>query len=392
MLYVKTSQMLKNMSTRKERDKIMNTDVALDEERRKMISRSGTWFINVTLTLSVFVLFYSYFLDDNKYIIEKNYSAYFASVYILFITTLWVVRTLNPFYLDKNWMRNASILIFINGLIWGGIVFCYIMENRLLGPVFLCVIILFCGVVSGYTLKLISIYSLPIFGSLLLSTFLKNGFLQTLNMSIIILGVWFIVRTSDSLIKHRIKREVTNSLTLEQKAFNAHYNAQIDYLTGVLNRRGFEIEFKKAISTFLTQREPFAIILVDIDFFKTINDSFGHVAGDECLITVADKIQDCIRFSGASISRYGGDEFIIIVNDATYEKVEMICDQIKVATNEHVSESIGYKGLSVTQGASICKDENSINDIISCADKALYKAKQNGRNCYQITEEYIIPE
>ncbi|MEW7311188.1 hypothetical protein AB1E22_00380 [Buttiauxella gaviniae] len=119
------------------------------------------------------------------------------------------------------------------------------MENRLLGPIFLCIIILFCGVVSGYTLKLISIYSLPVFSSLLLSTFLKNGSLQTLNIFIIILGIWFIVKTSDSLIKQRIKREVANSLTLEKKVFNARYHAQTDYLTNVLNRRGFENELKE---------------------------------------------------------------------------------------------------------------------------------------------------
>lgn len=111
----------------------MNYDDAIDEERRKMISLSGAWFIVVTLTLSSFVLFYSYFLDDEKYITVNGYSKSLAMIYILFISTLWVIRTLNPAYLDKNWMRNASMLIFINGLIWGGIVFCYIMENRLLG-------------------------------------------------------------------------------------------------------------------------------------------------------------------------------------------------------------------------------------------------------------------
>ncbi|MEW7311187.1 GGDEF domain-containing protein [Buttiauxella gaviniae] len=143
------------------------------------------------------------------------------------------------------------------------------------------------------------------------------------------------------------------------------------------------------MSKFVIQQEPFAIILVDIDFFKTINDIFGHVAGDECLITVADKIQDCIKCFAASISRYGGDEFAIIINNATNKKVDMICDQIKTAINENSLKSIGNKPISVTQGASICNagsNINNINNIITRADKALYKAKQNGRNCYLIAE------
>ncbi|OAT30402.1 adenylyl cyclase [Buttiauxella brennerae ATCC 51605] len=364
----------------------MNYDDAIDEERRKMVSLSGAWFIIVTLTLSSFVLFYSYFLDDNQHITANSYSKYFALTYILFIGTLWVVRTLNPFYLDKNWMRNASILIFINGIIWGGIVFCYVMESRLLGPVFLCVIILFCGIVSGYSLTLIGIYSLPIFSSLLISTYLKDGLLHSLYMCIILSGVWFIIKTSDSLIKKRINKEIATSLILEKKAFNACHNAQIDYLTGVFNRRGFEVEFKKAVSECVIEQKPFAIILVDIDYFKKINDTFGHVAGDECLIAVADKIQKCLKFFVSSISRYGGDEFIIIVNEATSEKVEMICNNIKNSINENSLKSIGDKCISVTQGAAICDNARSVNDIISCADSALYEAKQNGRNCYQVVE------
>jgi diguanylate cyclase (GGDEF)-like protein len=308
---------------------------------------------------------------------------------MIFISILWIVRTLNPSYLNKNWNRNASILIFINGLIWGGIIFSYTIEDRLLGAVFLCIIILFCGVVSGYTLKLISIYSLPIFSSLLLSTFLKNGLLQTLYISIIILGVWLIVKTSDSLIKHRITKEIATSLTLEKKAFNAHHYAHTDYLTGVFNRRGFNIEFKKAVSNCVIQQKVFAIILVDIDFFKNINDTFGHIAGDECLISVANRIQNCIKFSAASISRYGGDEFIIIINDATSEEIELICDHIKSSINENSLKFIKEKFLSVTIGAAICNNANNVSDIINSADKALYEAKQNGRNCYRIAEYFV---
>lgn len=371
---------------KKKSNYIMNYDDAIGEERRKMISLSGAWFIIVTLTLSAFVLFYAYFLDDNKYITANIYSKNFAFIYVLFISTLWVVRTLNPSYLDKNWMRNASILIFINGMIWGGVVFCYIMENRLLGPVFLCLIVLFCGVVSGYSLKLITVYCLPIFSSLLLATFLKNGLLQTVYMSIILSGVWFIIKTSDSLIKKRINKEIATSLILEKKAYNAHHYAQTDYLTGVFNRRGFENEFKKAVSNCLIQQKPFAIILVDIDFFKKINDTFGHIAGDDCLITVADKIKSCIKFYASSVSRYGGDEFIIIINDATSAKVEMICHDIKKSINQSSLKLIGERCISVTQGAAICNDIKKVNDIINYADKALYEAKENGRNCYRIAE------
>lgn len=136
----------------------------------------------------------------------------------------------------------------------------------------------------------------------------------------------------------------------------------------------------------MIQQKPFAIILVDIDFFKKINDSFGHVAGDDCLITVADKIKSCIKPFVSSVSRYGGDEFIIIINDASSTIVEIVCMHIKKSINENTLKSIGDKCVSVTQGAAICHNAKYVNDIINCADKALYEAKENGRNCYRIAE------
>lgn len=379
--------MLKCMNKRNEIDNSVNSNDLLAEERRKMISRSGTWFIIVTLTLAFFVLFYSGFLDDSNNVAVRNYSKYFAYAYIFFITSLWFIRTLNPDYLGERWERNASILIFVNGMIWGGVIFCYAIEGRALASIFLCIIILFCSVVSGYTLKLVIAHCIPMFISLLISEFIMNGLPQMLSMFIILLGIWFVIKTSNSLINQRICREIATLVTLERKAYNAYHYAKTDYLTEVYNRRGFEIEFKKVVSRCVLKEESFAVILIDIDFFKKINDTFGHVIGDECLIKVATILKDCTKNFITSIARYGGDEFIILISNATLLDINIICNNVMKSINISKLSTVDEGSISVTQGAAFCDKKKSTINIIEVADKALFEAKNSGRNCYRVVQQ-----
>lgn len=150
-----------------------------------------------------------------------------------------------------------------------------------------------------------------------------------------------------------------------------------DYLTGLYNRKKMEEEIELLISRFNRYGECFSIIMFDIDFFKTINDTYGHQTGDEILIQLANLIQSSIRESDILI-RWGGEEFIILlpflaINQAL-DKAEKLRKQIQT-TDFKISESVTCS-FGVVE---YVKGEDK-KDSFSRVDKALYKAKENGRN------------
>ncbi len=126
---------------------------------------------------------------------------------------------------------------------------------------------------------------------------------------------------------------------------------------------------------------PFGIAMVDIDHFKKVNDTYGHQAGDQVLYAVAQAIQNEVVPSG-TVCRYGGEEMIVFFPQKTIRNVEPIAENIRAAI-EKMRTKTRKKALSVTVSIGVsCKEQSgvSIMDVINSADKALYKAKEGGRN------------
>jgi diguanylate cyclase (GGDEF)-like protein len=156
-----------------------------------------------------------------------------------------------------------------------------------------------------------------------------------------------------------------------------------DHLTGLYNRRFFADEAIRAISISLRKKSPFSIIMMDIDNFKNINDTYGHHYGDKVICEVSDRLKKLIRKSDVAV-RFGGEEFVLLLYETTQE------DALKVAENirreiDNLSMNCGEHiinftiSFGVTQFDAI-KDETNIENTIARADHALYKAKQTGRN------------
>jgi diguanylate cyclase (GGDEF)-like protein len=168
----------------------------------------------------------------------------------------------------------------------------------------------------------------------------------------------------------------------------------LDPLTGIANRRSFDetlnLEWRRAIRS----RQPLALLVIDVDHFKLYNDTYGHVAGDECLRTVADVIDTCIQRAGDLAARYGGEEFAVILPDTTTDDACMlaqkICNTLQQRNLPHrgspsgsrVTVSIGVAGRYLTLPAGSTPDAKTSNPVglIEAADKALYDAKAAGRN------------
>jgi len=172
------------------------------------------------------------------------------------------------------------------------------------------------------------------------------------------------------------------TVALEKAKLIAERMARTDVLTGLHNRRSFFENTKVIEHQSRRYDHHYSIIMLDIDFFKSINDNYGHAVGDTVLKAVAAAINDCTRISDVA-GRIGGEEFAIILPEAASTSAVNMAERLRHAISVI---SIPFKETAVTLTASFgvaehLTDHQSIDDVIAQADKALYLAKQQGRDC-----------
>lgn len=157
--------------------------------------------------------------------------------------------------------------------------------------------------------------------------------------------------------------------------------AQSDALTDVGNRRMLSVLLGHGLDFADQSRQPFSAIVLDIDAFKTYNDSYGHAVGDEILRQVVDQIRAAIRPNDA-LMRYGGDEFVVLCPDTDAPQVMAIGGRICAHIREHHLAVQGHDlRVTVSVGCATYPTHTTLHDqLVNCADKAQYVSKQNGKN------------
>ena len=155
--------------------------------------------------------------------------------------------------------------------------------------------------------------------------------------------------------------------------------AHQDVLTGTANRRSMENFLDDA----LLQAEPFALIMLDVDYFKRYNDHYGHQAGDACLAKVADIMKTSVRSPVDLVARYGGEEFVIVLPASSVDQAAQVAERVQANLREtalpHAASDVS-ETVTVSMGITLSKGGDSASGIIARADEALYRAKQQGRN------------
>jgi diguanylate cyclase (GGDEF)-like protein len=156
--------------------------------------------------------------------------------------------------------------------------------------------------------------------------------------------------------------------------------AHTDPLTQTNNRAGFDGYIKREISLAERHSKNLAIIFLDIDHFKAINDHYGHECGDITLTSVANWIKECLRSSDA-VFRFGGEEFVILLSETDLAGAEIVAERIRSSIEAHAL-SYDMQSVSVTAslGVSVLHTVDTADSLVKRADDAMYKAKKNGRN------------
>ena len=198
---------------------------------------------------------------------------------------------------------------------------------------------------------------------------------------------WFMMRvtpfsvagTDYFVISHQ---NITERKIAEEEVRN---RANIDGLTQISNRRSFDEFLSEEWRRCLRLKQPICLAIIDLDFFKILNDTYGHQAGDECLIKIGKILKTFINRPSDICARYGGEEFALVLGNTSLEQAKQLSNKLldKIAAlnieNKH-SPTKSYLTASIGLAEMIPNTKTSKHELINQADKMLYKAKDNGRN------------
>ena len=189
-------------------------------------------------------------------------------------------------------------------------------------------------------------------------------------------------RTKD-LAESNQKIEYQN-LELERKNQALLRLSYKDPLTGVWNRRKYNHMIEREWRRCLRYQSPIALLFLDIDYFKRLNDFYGHMAGDECLIKIGHVLKNSLSRSTDMAARYGGEEFIVLLSETGKEDAiktaEMLRQKIEDLKIPHEKSPLCYVTVSIGCAFTVPDINSTYQDLFNAADKALYQAKDAGRN------------
>ncbi|MCU7837510.1 MAG: GGDEF domain-containing protein [gamma proteobacterium symbiont of Taylorina sp.] len=184
-------------------------------------------------------------------------------------------------------------------------------------------------------------------------------------------------------LEHRIDARTINlkkaNETLQRKELEITKLMLADALTGLPNRRHFDNEYQREFNRSKRTGSDFCIALCDIDYFKLVNDAYGHDIGDNVLVSIAKCISDTVRKTDFA-ARWGGEEFIIIYIDSDRSAAEYFSERIRLAI-ENLNFKDVEKNMTISIGLAQRKKEDTLTDVLKRADQALYQSKSEGRNC-----------
>ena len=163
--------------------------------------------------------------------------------------------------------------------------------------------------------------------------------------------------------------------------------AKTDVLTGLFNRRYLEDALNRVIKTISRSQSVLSLLMVDVDFFKKYNDTYGHSMGDTCLRIIADVLVESITREEDFAARFGGEEFVVVLPHTNEKGAEMVANRLlenmrKRVVPHDTSDAASIVTVSIGGTTSNVRFTHSGIDYIKRADQALYMSKENGRNMY----------
>lgn len=357
--------------------------------RQRAITVSGPWFLWINLLFSLFILGRHYFSPLEKTISLTDafpvLEILMGLILAISSSTIFILRM--AYDQHAEWLSKllSGALIAISAL-WMGCFYLLLAsgDSRIVFP--FAALLIFTALISLYfDGRVLLSFTLPIWVVILICNFIYPSDLTLLNALLYlllaglfesgrrILRSWFVLA---------IRREQENRVLIQQ----LQDLANLDPLTGIANRRSFHLLLDKAMQRQQQCHTPLSLVMLDVDYFKKYNDHYGHQAGDECLVNIAQCLVAATRSTQDVVARFGGEEFIILLPEATeqqaIEVAERIRQKLQALAIPHVGSPVtGY--VTTSMGIANLRPETTSTRLIAQADAALYQAKKHGRNQWQ---------
>lgn len=198
---------------------------------------------------------------------------------------------------------------------------------------------------------------------------------------------WFMMHVTPFHLKQKNYFVISHQNITERKSAEEKLRSQanIDGLTGIPNRRKFDKFLQKEWKRCLRLEQPISLIILDLDHFKLLNDTYGHQAGDDCLIKIATLLKEFVRRPSDICARYGGEEFVLVLGNTPLTQAKQLSinllDKLVALNIENANSPIkSYLTASIGLATIFPNINHNESELISKADTMLYKAKNNGRN------------
>jgi two-component system, sensor histidine kinase LadS len=207
-----------------------------------------------------------------------------------------------------------------------------------------------------------------------------------------------IQQEANRVLKHEVQLRTSELQNLMRQLAQANEESElrnrIDGLTGIGNRRVFDERLDLEFGRAQREGEPISLLMVDIDRFKDFNDTYGHLVGDDCLTAVAKAIDEAARRTTDFVARYGGEEFAVIIPDAIPDQLGNFGERVRRAVADLEFRVDGRRvpvTVSVGGGTLLPSPADEPDDLVRLADRALYRAKDGGRNRVEIESRIDVP-
>lgn len=350
---------------------------------RQALSVSIPWFTFVNVSFALIILFRNFLISHfDRSIGTHTEILPFIDEITVGIIVLSLMLVLFIYRLPARFTPLCVAMLMTISLMWSYCSFYFIVWWQLPFAWPLSVILMLTALAALYYHPLaLLLFIIPLWLTTLLASVQLN---QGVNMRFLL--VWLLLTAI--LIYGRVilqrwfdeawLRYQENRMLIARLDVMAHQDA----LTGTANRRSMENFLDDA----LLQAEPFALLMLDVDYFKRYNDHYGHQAGDACLVKVADIVKTSVRTPADLVARYGGEEFVIVLPASSLDDSVRVAERIQTNLREislpHAASEVSEM-VTVSMGITLSKDGDSAYGIIARADEALYRAKQQGRNRWE---------
>jgi len=386
-------------------------DTRIQEERLKVLVQNLPSSLFSTIVVSIFLF----------YIVIDKVSTDSAVTWISLILLLSLVRMIHVYRLKTrhpdNYLTEEKLIvlgIFLSGAFFGSSVIFIFPPNDLAlqALTFFLLSSMITGAVSLYSTHLVSylVYTLPIISAFLY----QAAMLPDVLVMLFFVGLFYYFILFTSVL--RINKSITNFLktkylnhdlasslssakedlqssnrelqmenSVRQETEKRLYHlANYDPLTGLANRHKFKEEIKNSLKTSKENGTQTALLFLDLDNFKIINDTLGHAMGDKLLIAASSRLKSLLK-ANSSISRLGGDEFVIILNEvADKNAISKLADNIIKLLEQPFSFDEHEMFIGTSIGISLYPDDADDKEtLLAHADSAMYEAKEKGKNNYQ---------